>query len=244
VIVQPKPISRPWWSYVRFSVRGLIVLVLLIGAGVGWIVRSARIQRDAVAAIQKAGGYVGYGWAGSNRDEFAEKALAPKWLVHLIGVDYFGHVTDVSLVFVATPAPGDAESVHLEGLAELAHLNLAVTRVTDAGLVHLNGLTKLAWLDLGGTRITDAGLVHLKGLTKLGSLSLPNTRVSDAGLVHLKGLTKLDWLDLCGTRITDAALAHLKGLTGLSELRLYSTKVTDAGIQELQKALPKVVISR
>jgi hypothetical protein len=44
----------------RFSVRGLIVLVLLVGGWLGWIVRNARIQREAVAAIERAGRHVAY----------------------------------------------------------------------------------------------------------------------------------------------------------------------------------------
>ena len=52
------PISRPWLRYLRFSIRGLIVLVLMIGVGLGWLVRSARIQREAVTSIQHAGGGV------------------------------------------------------------------------------------------------------------------------------------------------------------------------------------------
>ena len=37
-----KTISRPWRRYLRFSVRGLIGLVLVIGLGLGWLVRSGR----------------------------------------------------------------------------------------------------------------------------------------------------------------------------------------------------------
>ena len=47
------PVARPWRRFLRFSVRGLIVLVLVIGVWLGWLVRSARIQREAVAAIRK-----------------------------------------------------------------------------------------------------------------------------------------------------------------------------------------------
>ena len=52
--------SRPRW--LRLSVRGLMVLTLIIGGGLGWLGRGARIQRNAVAAIQKAGGTVAYDW--------------------------------------------------------------------------------------------------------------------------------------------------------------------------------------
>ena len=97
------PVSRPWRRFLRFSVRGLIVLVLVIGAGLGWLVRSARIQREAVAAIKKAGGSVNYDWEWSNGKTIPEgKPWAPRgsWIV--IGVDYFGHVTAVWLAAAAT----------------------------------------------------------------------------------------------------------------------------------------------
>ncbi len=48
------PTSRPWQRHVRFGVRGLTVLVGVIGAGLGWLVRGARIQHEAVAAIEQA----------------------------------------------------------------------------------------------------------------------------------------------------------------------------------------------
>ena len=40
VTIKPKPLSRPWWNYVRFSLRALIV-VFLIGLCLGWLVRKA-----------------------------------------------------------------------------------------------------------------------------------------------------------------------------------------------------------
>jgi hypothetical protein len=58
-------VSRPRRRFLRLSVRGMMVLVLVIGIGSGWLargIRSAQIQRDAVVAIQKAGGFVLYDW--------------------------------------------------------------------------------------------------------------------------------------------------------------------------------------
>ncbi len=88
MIGQVKPIAHPWQRFLRFSVRGLIVLVLVIGAWLGWLVRSARIQREAVAAIKQDGGRVSYEWELRN-GKFIRggKSWAPKWLTHLIGVD-------------------------------------------------------------------------------------------------------------------------------------------------------------
>jgi len=59
-IVPAKSVSNPWRRFLRFSVRWMIVIVLVIGGWLGWLVRNARIQRDAVAAITKAGGDVIY----------------------------------------------------------------------------------------------------------------------------------------------------------------------------------------
>ena len=59
---QAKPISRPWRRFLRFSVRGMIVIVLVVGGWLGWLVRGVRIQRDAVTAITKTGGSLKYDW--------------------------------------------------------------------------------------------------------------------------------------------------------------------------------------
>jgi internalin A len=244
-------VSRTWRSYLRFSVRGLILLVLAIGVGLGWMVQSARNQHDAVAAIEKAGGSVSYDWEWRNGTAIpAGKPWAPRWLVDLMGVDYFGHVTDVSL-----PGATDAAIVPVARLTQLQRLILAESsmsdvgvisffdvnrpRVTSAGLMHLKKLTNLAELDLGGTQVSDAGLAHLKGLTKLSVLDIRGNEVTDAGLAHLKGLTNLSVLSVCGNPVTDAGLAHLAGLTNLSTLRLDGTRVTDAGLAHL-KGLTKL----
>ena len=39
---QVKPVPRSWRRHLRFSVRRLIVLVLVIGAGLGWVVRARK----------------------------------------------------------------------------------------------------------------------------------------------------------------------------------------------------------
>jgi hypothetical protein len=93
-----EPVSPSWKRFLRFSVRGLIVFVIVLGAGLGWIVHQAHIQRDAVAAIVRAGGVVEYDWQRSNGKSIpGGDPSAPRWLVHLIGRDYFGHVTAVWL---------------------------------------------------------------------------------------------------------------------------------------------------
>lgn len=47
---------------VRFSLRVMMILVLVVGGGLGWIVRHARIQREALAGVKRAGGTAWYDW--------------------------------------------------------------------------------------------------------------------------------------------------------------------------------------
>jgi hypothetical protein len=139
----------------------LIVFVIVFGAGLGWIVRQAHIQRDAVAAITHAGGTVSYSWEWDGGTTIpGGRPLAPSWLVELIGVDFFGHVTRVDLERSSRPAdPVLADVGRLNNLQTLLLLNASVT---DAGLVHLKGLTNLSDLWLKGTQVTDAGVNDLK----------------------------------------------------------------------------------
>ncbi len=61
----------------------MIVVVLLVGGWLGWLVRSARIQREAVAAIQQAGGsvyYYDWEWRSGQYLEGTEPP-APRWVV-------------------------------------------------------------------------------------------------------------------------------------------------------------------
>ena len=262
---EAEPVSRPWRRFLRFSVRGMIVVVLLVGGWLGWLVRSARIQREAVAAIQQAGGSVYYDWEWRS-GQYLEgtEPPAPRWVVERLGFDYFGNVAEMC----NGNARGDAvlakvgelhalETLNLEwshatdaglacviGLRRLKQLFISDTNVTDAGLLSLQRLEKLEELDLTNTRITDDGLVHLTALTSLRNLYLENDDVTDNGLMHLKKLTGLETLGLRGTKVTDGALVHLREMKGLKQLLLDEASVNDAAVRELQRALPKAEIAR
>src|SRR5262245_41378889 len=98
---------------VRLSVRALMALVLAIGGGLGWFVHRAQLQRDAVAAILRAGGRVSYDWQWNNGRRIAKgKPRWPGWLVDRLGPDYFADVTRVDL------APRGTDEV----LAYVGHL--------------------------------------------------------------------------------------------------------------------------
>jgi Leucine Rich repeat len=248
------PNRRPWWSYVRLSLRGLIVLVLVVGGGLGVIahyMRSASIQREAVAAVQKLNGSALYDFQyegpklrliqGSNIIS-QEVPGWPKWLVDRLGPDYFGNVKQVSfrnmnrVSGTAGPSSKEIDEAlrHVGRLNQLTNLSLLRMPVTDTGLARLEGLTNLQSLMLRGRNlVTDAGVIHLKKMTSLKELNLEDAKVADAGLLHLEGLISLEGVNLAHTQVGDAGLAHLMGLPHLEWLGLDGTKVTDAGLVPL-----------
>jgi hypothetical protein len=235
---------RPWWSYIRFSLRGLIVVVLVIGGSLGWIVHSARVQREAVAAIEKVRGYVVYERSSIRPiplpGRSASELWAPRWLVRLVGVDYFDRVIHVAL----THEDSAAALPRIRDLPQLRQLFLMVPGVTDAGLVNVEGLNGLEILGLNNSKVTDLGMKHLKGLSSLGSLYLDGTRISDAGLAELEPLGGLWYLSLAETDVSDAGLLYLKNQTNLRHLNLRRTRVTDAGVRDLLQARPSLEIIR
>jgi len=194
----------------------MMILVLALGAWLGWITHCARVQRDAVAAIRRSGGLIFYNerlWDPLQSE--CGGLLRPKWLVDLIGVDYLSHVTEVALDHHAT----------------------------DADLMQIGRLARLERLSISQSSITDAGLRHLRGSRALRQLFLHCTPISDGGLAHLNGLARLQLLTLVDTTVTDAGLPYLRGLRCLQEVDL-PISVSDRGIQGLQNDLPGVKINR
>ena len=116
---QPKPVSCPWRRYLRFSVRGLVVVVLLIGGWLGWIVRCAQIQRQTVALIKRHNSKV---WYDLERD--GTEPWAPRWFVDRIGYDYFATVIFVS---IAEAAP-IADLVYVPRFSRLEELDRVARR--------------------------------------------------------------------------------------------------------------------
>src|SRR5947208_2022537 len=88
----------PWRRLFRTSLRGLMVVILIIAAFLGWRVNRANTQRRAVAVILKeAGDSVEYDFAYENsRGKLTKRRWAPHWLRRAIGDEYFQEVTGIN----------------------------------------------------------------------------------------------------------------------------------------------------
>ena len=240
-----KPTADTWRRWLRISLRALLIIVLITGGGIGWVMHRARVQRGAVEAIRRAGGWAYYDWElmdikTSNFDGLRVKLKGvpswPKWLNDLLGADYVGSVRSVGL-----PAANDADPImphvaQLQGLEEL-YIGPAV-RLSDAGMAHLRGLTRLKVLHLPNTdhgRITGEGLKHIGGLFRLQRLSLRCLPFTDADLAPLRRLSDLRTLDGLSPKLTDVGMSNLSSLANLRWLDLSWTRIGPAGLIHLRR---------
>ena len=137
--------NDPTRRRLRLSVRALMVVVLVLAVGLGWIVHRAQVQREAVAAIVRR---VGLSITTSTRQagrpaggQPQVAAACPKWLVERLGVDFFGDVIC-----------GHARQ---EGhRRDMAHVGSAPS--------------SRPWAFRLSDAITDAGVAHLAGLRRAG----------------------------------------------------------------------------
>jgi Leucine-rich repeat (LRR) protein len=99
-------------------------------------------------------------------------------------------------------------------------------------------MSELVYLDLGETKVTN--LLPLDQIVTLSYLNLQKTRVSC--LMILANLAHLSILDLSGTYVTD--LTPLFSLPTLANLNLVDTPAWKEDIENLQAALPHLVIEK
>jgi Leucine-rich repeat (LRR) protein len=230
-----------------------MAFVLIFGGGFGWVVHRAHVQRDAVGAIKRAGGSVGYG----QRNPAGVTTSRPDnpvtvWVRRHLGPDFTDTATAVHLMrkqcddealraacrlpwleelWIEKTGATDLAAEDLRYLKRLRVLDLKLNRISGRPLRHIGEMSELRELKLAmrlsPVPLRDEDMAFLKRLTKLERLQLPSDELTDAWLVYIKNLKGLTSLELYRMAVTSDGLRHLSGLTNLTVLRLYGTRVTD-----------------
>jgi hypothetical protein len=237
-----RALPRRFWP--RLSIRGLMILVLVLGGGIGWVAQRAKIQRDAVRGISAAGG-VRYNWQYVS-EKYDPKASppGPKWLRDIVGPDLLDTVV---LANLQGPNADDRVMSHVGALPGVERFNLqgkTSPSLTAAGMARIGQLPRLQqfWVQgmtdpsgflpylfdkprlrsiwLQAAAVTDGDLARLARLTRLEELLLNGRNVTDAGFAHLANLKSLRWLDLPGCHVGD--LSALSGLKDLERIDLHT----------------------
>ena len=216
---EPKPKLR-WYQY---GLRTALVFVSLVSVGMSWLavrMQSARAQREAVVAVQAAGGTVRY----QHELDASGNVIPVDGLVWDAPVDEWGN-----------PVPGESSP--------------GADAPAPAWLRRLFGddlFRTAVWACVG----SNEGLEQVRRLTSLERLTLdPNCRltVRDTG-TKLPDASHHDmrcFYPRDDSEITDAGLERLQGLTKLRKLelwRVWGVAVTDDGVKKLRDALPNCTI--
>jgi hypothetical protein len=235
--------SRTWLRRVpiRLSLRTLMLLVLVVGGGLGWL--SLQRQREArrqwvIATIQASGSNVEFDGIGISRILWfggsTNPAALPQRPLTADQIDALGSCDRLRELMMIASVMTD------EGLASVSHDNglqklyCFKPKITDAGVKHLANLTGLKDLELLRVpELTDATLAHIAGQTNLEKITLSGTSITGSGLVHLAGMRKLRSLTISNEALNDAGLANLGKLTGLTQLYLGGGAYTDTGVAAL-----------
>jgi hypothetical protein len=111
----------------------MMVLVLVIGVGLAWLIhdgrRKAEVHREAVRAIESAGGFVWYDWEWANGKPVRRaKPPRPGWLVRFLGRDAHGTLVCVDL---PDECKSDEIMVHVGQLSGLEELDASIWTSRD-----------------------------------------------------------------------------------------------------------------
>ncbi len=248
----------------RWSVRALMLLVLVVGLPIGWKARRASLQRRAVAEVRRVGGFVEYDWQAPSPvtgGAWVQKIEpdTPAWARRALGDEYFQEVVRVDLPGNRPiQPPGVADPVGaatardqlacLDGLDRLESLYLTMYGpLGPEGAARLARLRRLKRLDLGDFDPAAAAAVgHLDRLENLG-ISRPFGpnfwgRATPAEIratrpVNLAFLDRLPRLRSLSIAIpVDAAgLARIARIEGLESLGLEAPGATDADLASLAR---------
>ena len=250
---------------IRFSVRGLLAIVLVVSLVLGGLVVPYLGYRRQIDGLKPYN---------------ANLTIQPCWQARLIGdtrtgpiiAASFQTIDDAGLVLVSRLAdleeleieefhncirikeifkPTNAGLAHLKSLGKLRRLSLDPDWLTVEGFRHVGKLVHLEELALtqsvyheGRARPTGDGLASLKSLSQLRKISLSPYWATDEVINEVGQLVQLEQLEItiplpceeC-SKPTTASLAPLKSLKNLRQLGIYGTGLTDDGLDDVRKLI-------
>ena len=218
----------------RMNLRVLLLVICVLAIWMGAFIRNVKLQREAVAAIHRAGGSVHYDAVYDIGNGLQRTVWAPRWLTDSLGIDFCSSVDMVSY----NKTGADELATYLTRLTKLHTVNFSESDLSDSGLSHLGGLD-LQRLILSSTKATDASIHHFHGMNTLDYLDLDKTSVGDAGMAELATLPRLSFLTVSDTQVGDQGVGSIVKLPALVSLNLAGTQVGDSGAL-LLKSLPRL----
>jgi hypothetical protein len=222
------------------SIRGLLLVIALLGVAFGAICNPAARQRRAVAIIKGGGGSVTYDYQVDENQGGAHRYDAPPpgpdWLRKLIGVDYLATVVEAEVT-------SDDSLVAIDGLPHLNDLYVRGMTIADARMDRARRLSELRYFCISAACPADREWAFLGRLTHLRMLFLDGAGIDDATVLQASRLTDLTLLSLVDTRVTDAAIGYVKDMHHLKRFVVVgSAGFTRKGRAQLERLRPDLEV--
>jgi hypothetical protein len=231
-------LSKPRLRSLRFSLRFLMLLVVVLAIPMAWKVNRAQNQRRVMAELGPLHPRVLYDYQTSRINGVVTASTSaqppgPAWLRKFLGDEYF---VDIFQLMIDGPGVNDKTLALISTLPRLESVGLTNTaEISDDGLIHLAGMQSLEFLTLFSDRITGKGIAHLAGPKRLKKLWVSG-QVTDDYLQQVSKLENLELLHVYGVdQITDSGLAQVAKLTKLRSLNLGDGGWFDSGVQDCMK---------
>jgi hypothetical protein len=220
--------SKPRRRWLRFSLRFLLLFVVVVAVPLGWKMNRVHHQRLVLAEVKKLNGQVLFDYQVTPPPQY--EPPGPRWLKNLVGDDVF---TNVHSITIDNPRATDDTLASIVTLPRLEGVKIVSDGVSDTGLLHFARAKDLTALEIGSRKLTDAGLATLTGLKRLNKLSLVlwEPKNTDAGLSHIAELAHLEMLTIDARNVSSDALARIVKLPKLIVLFIDSPFITDADLE-------------
>jgi hypothetical protein len=204
--MKAKDTSKPRRRWLQFSLRGVLLLMLVVALGLGWITNERRkvwLEDRAVEKIEGLGGHV----TRSLDSRYQEGRFLGMLPLRML---LFGRTVDFPVSSVKLPCCTDLNVMrHFRDTRALRAVELPGCLIGDDEILQLVMCKDLETLDLSATNITDAGVAQLGSLPHLSSVKLDHTAVTGNGLNAFAG-HGLKHLSIRNTAIPEEAAAQFR----------------------------------
>ena len=169
-------VTRPRRRFWRLSVRGLMVLVLVVGGVLGWQARRASVQRRAVAQLVAEGIGTSFDYEYDSEGTYLvnSRPRAPGWLRRAVGDEWFRELASVD-VYPGTLKAGKLSESAIRAAGSLDRLDkLRVYNVplTDDEFSRMLSLSRPRQILFQETEATPAALRRIASLGSVNDLTV------------------------------------------------------------------------
>ena len=222
--------------FFRFGLRSFFVVTTAFCVWFGIVKTQANSQADIVEMVRTTGGHCRYDFEVDEDGKLdpTGQSQVPRFLVNLLGIDFFHDVVEVQLYHANSSMYGflmgggsmrtfdhelrfkskeDRQTAVkvVDRLLTLESLRtISLPRMKDLDSIFEDRLAKLEQLEritiLMGADLSDRGIVSLKGLKHLKRISVEQTQIGDPSLEVIGTMKEMEFLYLGGHNFSDEGI--------------------------------------